>query len=46
MKARTMDPEIPDRRQFLKRIVIAGAAGTLFSVRGVFAGTGAHTFAD
>ncbi len=38
MKARTMDPnEIPDRRQFLKRIVIAGAAGTLFSVRGSFA---------
>ena len=38
MKARTMDPnEIPDRRQFLKRIVIAGAAGTLFSVRGAFA---------
>ena len=33
-----MDPnEIPDRRQFLKRIVIAGAAGTLFSVRGAFA---------
>jgi protocatechuate 3,4-dioxygenase, beta subunit len=38
MKARTMDPnEIPDRRQFLKCIVIGGAAGTFFSVRGAFA---------
>ena len=33
-----MNPnEIPDRRQFLKWIVIGGAAGTFFSVRGAFA---------